>query len=151
MKPKDQAARVLQSAREWIGTPYIHQASLKGVGCDCLGLVRGVWRDVVGGEPTLLPAYSSSWSEVSNKEQLLEAADKYFIPGDTSLHQPGDLLVFRMRRNTVAKHLGIVSSHTSFIHAYDNNAVVESALSDFWLRRIVGRFQFPINFSVEEL
>ena len=36
-----------QSSRRrarWIGTPYRHQASLKGVGCDCLGLVRGVWR-----------------------------------------------------------------------------------------------------------
>ena len=42
----------------WIGTPYRHQAWLKGVGCDCLGLVRGVWRELFGGEPEPLPAYS---------------------------------------------------------------------------------------------
>ena len=35
---------ILTEARDWIGTPYQHQASLKGAGCDCLGLVRGVWR-----------------------------------------------------------------------------------------------------------
>ena len=35
---------IVAEARAWIGTPYRHQASLKGVGCDCLGLVRGVWR-----------------------------------------------------------------------------------------------------------
>ena len=46
-----------RGARGWIGTPYRHQASLKGVGCDCLGLVRGVWREVMGEEPEAPPAY----------------------------------------------------------------------------------------------
>jgi len=32
---------IVVETRDWIGTPYRHQASLKGVGCDCLGLVRG--------------------------------------------------------------------------------------------------------------
>ena len=40
------ARRVLEAATGWIGTPYRHQASQKGVGCDCLGLVRGVWREL---------------------------------------------------------------------------------------------------------
>ncbi|MGA8997361.1 MAG: peptidase P60, partial [Pseudolabrys sp.] len=39
---------IVAETRRWIGTPYRHQASLIGVGCDCLGLVRGVWRAVVG-------------------------------------------------------------------------------------------------------
>ncbi len=38
---------LVTAARGWIGTPYIHQASLKDIGCDCLGLLRGVWREVV--------------------------------------------------------------------------------------------------------
>ena len=42
---------IVEEARAWIGTPYRHQASLKGVGCDCLGLIRGVWRAVMGEEP----------------------------------------------------------------------------------------------------
>ena len=37
-------AAIVAEARAWIGTRYRHQASVKGVGCDCLGLVRGVWR-----------------------------------------------------------------------------------------------------------
>ena len=40
--------RVIAAARGWLGTPYHDQASVKGVGCDCLGLVRGVWRDLYG-------------------------------------------------------------------------------------------------------
>ena len=42
--PDDPRARVVAEARMWIGTPYVHQASALGAGCDCLGLVRGVWR-----------------------------------------------------------------------------------------------------------
>jgi NlpC/P60 family putative phage cell wall peptidase len=40
--------RIIAEARAFIGTPYRHQASLQGVGCDCLGLVRGVWRAIHG-------------------------------------------------------------------------------------------------------
>jgi hypothetical protein len=31
----------VEIARGWIGTPYLHQASRRGAGADCLGLVRG--------------------------------------------------------------------------------------------------------------
>lgn len=50
--------RVVIAARAWIGTPYHHQASLMGVGTDCLGLVRGVWRDIHGRDAEAPPAYS---------------------------------------------------------------------------------------------
>jgi hypothetical protein len=48
----------VREARTWIGTPYRHQASVKGVGADCLGLVRGIWREVIGPEPAVVPPYS---------------------------------------------------------------------------------------------
>src|SRR3989338_4143365 len=48
---------IVAAARSWIGTPYRHQASLKGAGCDCLGLVRGVWRELYGDEPEAPPPY----------------------------------------------------------------------------------------------
>ena len=60
-------ADIVAEARAWIGTPYRHQASLKGVGCDCLGLVRGVWRAVIGDEPERAPAYSRDWAEASGE------------------------------------------------------------------------------------
>jgi hypothetical protein len=49
-----------------------------------------------------------------------------------------------MRDGTVAKHLGVVSvAGARFIHAYSGHGVVESPLSQPWLRRVVGRFRFP--------
>src|SRR6185437_17129428 len=52
---------IVAEARAWIGTPYRHQGSLKGIGCDCLGLVRGVWRGVIGAEPERAPPYAPDW------------------------------------------------------------------------------------------
>ena len=42
---------VVERARAWIGTPYRHQASCRGAGTDCLGLLRGLWREMLGPEP----------------------------------------------------------------------------------------------------
>ncbi len=137
---------VVDAARGWIGTPYRHQASCKGAGADCLGLIRGVWRDVLGAEPEAVPAYTMDWSEPQKSEDLWQAALRHFSPKDLADEAPGDLLLFRMRDGAVAKHLGLVGrvgSEASFIHAYSGHAVVESPLSTPWRRRIVARFAFP--------
>ena len=68
------AEAVIAAARGWIGTPYLHQASLKGVGTDCLGLVRGVWREVMGAEPEAPPPYAPGWAEMGGGEAMAEAA-----------------------------------------------------------------------------
>ncbi len=132
-------------ARGWIGTPYIHQASVKGAGTDCLGLLRGVWREVYGCEPMTLPPYSMDWSEAGGREDLRAAADQVLIAKDLNDPAAGDVLLFRMRAGAVAKHLGIQGRvhNPSFIHAYFGHAVVESALTDPWRRKIVARYRFP--------
>ncbi len=138
--------RVVASARQWIGTPYRHQSSCLGAGADCLGLVRGVWRDVLGSEPEAVPAYTMDWSEPQRVETLWNAALRHFQPKRLVDDAPGDLLLFRMRDSSVAKHLGLaarIGPEASFIHAYSGHAVVESPLSAPWRRRIVARFAFP--------
>lgn len=137
---------VVSVARAWVGTPYVHQASTKGAGTDCLGLLRGVWRDVLGGEPEAVPAYSMDWSEPQGEERLWEAALRHLQPKPLDQVQTGDVLLFRMRSGAVAKHLGLqgrVAPDPSFIHAYSGHGVVESQLSAPWARRIVARFAFP--------
>ena len=135
-------AEVVAETRRWLGTPYLHQASAKGAGCDCLGLLRGVWRAVQGMEPDV-PPYSPDWDEVAREDVLLRAAQHYLVERSVGDLVPGDILLFRMRRGAVAKHLGIVSDPGRFIHAYSRHGVVESMLSDPWRRRIVAVFQFP--------
>lgn len=133
-------------ARSWIGTPYVHQASCRGAGSDCLGLVRGVWRDLVGREPVEVPAYTSDWSEPQRDEALWTAAVALLVSRPLGEFEPGDVILFRMRAEAVAKHLGIVAeagTSPTFIHGYSGHGVVESPLSGPWQRRIVARFAFP--------
>ncbi|MEM1273864.1 MAG: NlpC/P60 family protein [Pseudomonadota bacterium] len=137
---------VVEAARAWIGTPYRHQASCRGAGCDCLGLLRGVWRDCLGTEPEAIPPYSQDWSEPSGEERLWHAARRHLVPKPLSAEARGDVLLFRMRAGSVAKHLGIQSKtihNRQFIHSYNGHGVVESALTPPWSRRIVARFSFP--------
>lgn len=138
---------IVVAARGWIGTPYRHQASVRGAGCDCLGLVRGVWREVIGREPTIVPPYGRDWSEPQGEERLWEAARAFLRERETDkATERGDLLLFRMRDRAVAKHMGIAGEtgkSPTFIHAYSGHAVLESPLTEPWARRIVARFVFP--------
>lgn len=141
-----QRDRIVVAARGWIGTPYRHQAACRGAGCDCLGLIRGLWREVRGAEPERPPAYSMDWSEPARQELLWQAAARHLVARPLTAEARGDVILFRMRAGSVAKHLGIVSAtgaSASFIHAYYGHGVVEGALSAPWRRRIVARFAFP--------
>lgn len=135
---------VVDEARRWIGTPYFHQASRLGAGTDCLGLVRGVWRALYGSEPEALPAYSPDWDEVAGREVLGAAADRCLMPAMGLA--PGRVILFRMRKGAVAKHLGILAiagDQPTFIHAYNGHGVVETTLSLPWRRRIAALYAFP--------
>jgi len=138
-------ARAVAEARAWIGTPYVHQASVQGAGADCLGLLRGVWRALYGGEPEAVPPYTPDWSEPARNEVLHAAALRHLVPCAGGVPAPGEVLLFRMRAGAVAKHLGIVSCPEGrrFIHAYTGHGVIESPLSAPWARRVVARFAFP--------
>lgn len=144
---KDKGARALSIARGWIGTPYLHQASRKGAGADCLGLLRGVWRELYGTEPETPPPYTPDWSEPEAIERLWAAAERHLLPlPDGVSWAEGQVILFRMRERCVAKHLGISGLRdgaASFVHAYSGHGVVESPLSLPWANRIVARFAFP--------
>jgi NlpC/P60 family putative phage cell wall peptidase len=136
-------ARVIAAARGWIGTPYRHQASLKQVGCDCLGLLRGVWRELYGAEPEAMPAYAADWAEAGGAEQLAAAARRHLIEVNLLCAEPGDVLLFRWRAHLPAKHAAILVAHDRMIHAHDGAAVCEVFFAPFWRRRAAFAFRFP--------
>ncbi|GLQ22773.1 hypothetical protein GCM10007853_06470 [Algimonas ampicilliniresistens] len=132
---------VLAVARDWLDTPYQHQASVQGAGCDCLGLIRGIWRKLYGAEPEKPPNYTPDWAEAQGEETLLHAARRWLLL--TADPQPGDVLLFRMNAGSPCKHVGILAPEDRLIHAYWGRAVVESWLHPFWARRIAFAFSFP--------
>ena len=134
---------IVDEALSWVGTPYQHQCSHKFEGCDCLGLVRGVWRHLYGDEPETLSPYSPDWAEKSSSETLLEAAGRWLIPRPVEMYKPADILVFRMQPGVAAKHMAIVSKPDEIVHAYWGRAVTRSFFAPFWSRRLVAVFSFP--------
>ena len=143
MTPSLTRVAIVTEAREWIGTRYRHQASVKGVGCDCLGLVRGVWRTCVGAEPELPPPYAPDWAEASGIETLAQAATRHLVQVERDDLRGRDVLLFRWRAGYVAKHAAIATGEGTMIHAHDGAAVCEVALSPWWQRRLAFVFRFP--------
>ena len=134
---------IVTLARTWLGTPYHHQASVKGAGTDCIGLVRGIWRELYGREPQALPAYTRDWAEAHARETLLEAARCHLVEVPPAEAQPGDILLFRWRRTAPAKHCAILSTPTAMIHALEGAPVSEVTFSPWWRRHLAGVFAFP--------
>ncbi len=140
---------IVEEARSWLGTPYVHQSSCRGAGCDCLGLIRGIWRHVYGDEPEPTPAYSQDWAETGGSERLLGAARRHMTEiavGDASA---GDMLLFRMRSGAIAKHIGVLVEGKArggrMIHAYSGHSVLETPISPAWQKRICAAFKFPLR------
>ena len=140
-------AAVVAAARGWLGTPYRHQASVRGEGADCLGLIRGVWCELVGVEPELLPPYRPDWAEVGGEETLLAAARRWLVEIPVPAARAGDVVLFRMAPGCPVKHCAILSDMTGteprMIHAYWGRAVVESWMGVWWRRRLVAAFNWP--------
>jgi NlpC/P60 family putative phage cell wall peptidase len=136
---------VLAVAESWLGTPYVDQASLKGVGCDCLGLLRGIWRDLYDlEEPQAVPPYNRLWGERRGDDLLLNSVRKYLVECNPMTYRTsGRVIVFRMFPNADCKHVGITGYNDMFIHAYEGRGVVYQALSAFWIKRIAAVAAFP--------
>ncbi|MFY0399206.1 peptidase P60 [Brevundimonas naejangsanensis] len=140
-------AQIVAAARGWLGTPYRHQCSLKGEGVDCLGLVRGVWREVMGEEPEAPPPYRPDWAEVGGEEALWAAARRWLVETPPERAGLGDVLLFRMAAGAPAKHCAVLSAvegpERRMIHAYWGRSVVESWMGPWWRRRLVTVFRWP--------
>jgi len=134
---------IIAEARSWIGTPYRHQASLKGVGCNCLRLVRGVWRAVIGEESERAPPYAPDWAEACGEETLAQAAARHLVPVACDAFREADVLLFRWRAHLPAKHAAIVTAPDLMVHAHDGAAVAEVTLAPWWRRRLAFAFRFP--------
>ncbi len=133
---------IVDAARRWVGTPYRHRAATRGAGCDCLGLLRGVWRELYGTEPMAVPPYRADWRDVRHADEMLAVAERVLMRSDDG-PQAGQVILFRLGRTRLPKHCGIAVSADRFIHAQEHLGVTEANLTEGWRRRVAGLYEFP--------
>lgn len=136
------STRIVTIVRGWIGTPYHNMASVRGGGCDCIGLLRGVWREFYGVEPPELPVYSANWRLREGNETLLDAARLHLDSMPIGARAPGLVLAFRLRADLAARHCGIMTDDRRMVHAHSGRAVHEVDIGQAWGDRICGVFRF---------
>jgi NlpC/P60 family putative phage cell wall peptidase len=145
--PASIRATIVAAARSWIGTPYRHQGALKGVGCDCLGLLVGVWHEVRPpcdaarlDRELRIPPYTPDWAEAAGRETFAEGLGDWLEEIDMAEAREGDIVLFRWRAHLPAKHAGILTARDRMVHAQEGARVAEVALSAWWRRRVAFGF-----------
>lgn len=141
------ASIIVKQARTWLGTPFHHQARLKGVGCDCLGLVVGVV-DELGlkdKDGVKLAAYDEvTYSKEPDGEYLTQKLVGLLDEVPPADMRAGDLALFKVRENP--QHLAIITDYEGglgMIHCFaPARRVVEHRLDDDWRSRLLKVFRW---------
>ncbi len=125
---------IVWTARQWIDTPYHHQGRVKGVGCDCIGLIIGVCKEI-----GLIDFDFTAYDRTPDSTVMMEELNRYCAPIDRP--DPGDILVFRIKRNP--QHIAL-KTNEGILHAYQSaGKVVEHPLDPWWTKRIIASFVLP--------
>lgn len=145
------ASDIIAEAREWVYTPFRHQASMKGVGCDCVGLIKGV------GEATqAIINVDHRWENYKyyrrtpNPRIMQQGMEDFLLPLDPSEARPGDVVWMQWREN-LPMHLGLLGvipgaeERITLIHAYSRvRMVVEHGFTDEWKARANSYWRYPL-------
>lgn len=125
---------VVNEARTWIGTPFHHQARLKGHGVDCIGLVVGV-----AGALGLQHADRSDYSRLPDGITLAAELNAQMFKVEKM--QAGDVLLFAMPK--LPRHVAICSTNGRMVHATSLvDKCVEVTIDKTWLRALRGVYRF---------
>lgn len=109
--------RVVEVAKTWLGTPWVHNARVRGRGVDCGQLLAAVFEEagVVG--PVVTGEYPQDWALHRSDEKFLGFVEQYARKVERE-PLPGDVVLFKFGR--CLSHGGIVVKWPLIIHAYLN-------------------------------
>lgn len=134
---------IVTAARQWLDTPFHHQARLKGVGVDCIGLVIGVARELA----LIAPDFDiAAYPRVPDGKTLLPLAREHMTEIERAVMQPGDVVVVSFDKDP--QHFGILGDYRhgglSIIHATsDPGRVIETRLMFSQQMKFVAAFALP--------
>lgn len=125
----------IEEARSWIGTPWQHQARLKGIGVDCVGVVQKSYEKATGKKCEYEINYHRI-PPIGREERLEEILGVYFDKKEGKELERGDVMLFSFK-NKLSNHVGIYTGDGNMVHAWlDVNKVVEMPMDDAWKRSV---------------
>lgn len=140
----DSRKHLIAEARSWIGTPYHYRAAVKGVGCDCVGLINALRAWCLQDSPIEMPPYKPDFADAGAQESLLAAGAEYLIPIDVGDEMPGDVLAFRWRKRMAVMHVGVLVDHDRVIHSRRGAGVCEVSVQPWKdAGNLAAAFSFP--------
>jgi NlpC/P60 family putative phage cell wall peptidase len=136
-------AEIVEEARRWINTRWRHQACLRGVACDCLGLIVGVAKQcgIAEADAWRADPLCNGYGRQPDPNAVRTVCARYLDPVAVAL--PGDVLVMSFVREP--QHFAILSclEPRRMIHSYAQaRRVVEHGVDELWRSRIVRAYSF---------
>lgn len=133
--------QVVEEALSWIGTPFVHNQSVKGIGADCRGVVSGVVQELRLYAGVSFPPYTMNPDPRLMREELHKHLDEI---GFKAL-RPADVVWFRVAREP--QHLGVIvkMDPLTMVHAVNGQTrreVIETVLRPPWNQRVIGCFRY---------
>ena len=139
MTEQEQRDLVVKEAYSWIGTPYRHQAMLKGVGVDCALILLAVFREAGLIKDIEMPDYHVQWHLHRGEEKYNKLISQYLKP--TTDPKPGDVGLFRFGR--LVSHSVIVVDYPLVIHsAAESGVILDNANDGSFRDRLYGFYTF---------
>ncbi len=130
---------MVAAARAWLGTPFMEQQSLRGVGADCVGFSVGVGRDI-GQRITVEP-----WKQAPDHRRMERECNARLRKIPLNEMQPGDLVLIQTAKEP--HHMGILTDYRDglgIIHALKaRGKIVEHRLDSRMRQNIVAAYRYP--------
>lgn len=128
-------SRVIEVARSWLGTSWMHNQKVKGIGVDCIGFLFAVAEEC-GYD---LPSIPSNYPRTALDDGIRKYLDANLIPCEEIKAERVLLFQYAGFNN----HVAIATSANSIIHAsYTHKKVVEHPLDGIWLRTLKGVWEY---------
>ena len=117
--------KIVEEARSWVGTPYRHFESKKGLGCDCGLFIMGVYVNVGLIKYKHPEFYPTDWAFHNPiGEMFVDNAEKYFLSIDPKDIKIGDMILYQFGKSI--SHASILIENDMIVHSQVGIGVTET-------------------------
>lgn len=140
---RERIAQLKQEAEQWIGTPFVSHACVRGAGVDCIHLIAAIYLAcgvIKSFHPPKYALDSGSHNADSQLLAWLDAHPRFVRLSSQSTPRIGDILCFNLGMSE--HHIAALIDERKFIHVLPTRFVILSSLDErYYTRRITAIYR----------